>query len=165
MDPDIEKLVSAKLLWKQPKQAPWMFYCPLCRSQRALPCPPQPSGRKHGLQIGLTAAIFTLVTWHWFAWKGFVSFFPMWVAFEAIYRTKVRGTLNCSHCGFDPYLYMVDVKRARNEVESHWKAKFAEKGIPYPDGTRAAAPSRQDDGVAPPAPRPSSPDLGGRKGS
>jgi hypothetical protein len=40
--------------------------------------------------------------------------------------------LACNHCGFDPYLYLIDVPRAREVVENHWRKKFAEKGIPYP---------------------------------
>jgi hypothetical protein len=39
----------------------------------------------------------------------------------------------CPQCGFDAFLYMVDVKRARAEVEAHWRKKFAEKGVPYPE--------------------------------
>jgi hypothetical protein len=46
----------------------------------------------------------------------------------------------CPQCGFDPFLYMVDVKRARNEVETHWRRKFAEKNIPYPERPKAPEP-------------------------
>lgn len=73
-----------------------------------------------------------LATWNWFGWKGFVVFLPLWVIFETLYRSRVRAALNCEQCGFDPILYLVDVKRARREIEEHWKRKFAEKGIPYP---------------------------------
>jgi hypothetical protein len=83
--------------------------------------------------VGLTALVFTAATWAWFSWKGIVSFVPLLAAFEIFYRGRVRAALHCSQCGFDPYLYLTDVKRARAEVESHWRKKFAEKGIPYPE--------------------------------
>ena len=50
-----------------------------------------------------------------------------------VYRAKVRAALRCERCGFDPFLYLVDVKRARLEIENHWRKKFEEKGIPYPE--------------------------------
>jgi hypothetical protein len=90
--------------------------------------------------MGLTAAFFTLVTWQWFTWKGVVSFVPLWVIFEAVYRARVRVAMRCPHCGFDPYLYLVDVNRARTEIESHWRKKFAEKGIPYPEKPQPSEP-------------------------
>ncbi|MFL5812764.1 MAG: hypothetical protein ACJ763_04250 [Bdellovibrionia bacterium] len=73
-----------------------------------------------------------LATWSWFEWKGIVSFFPLWSVFEVIYRARVRAALACDRCGFDPYLYLIDVPRAREVVENHWRKKFADKGIPYP---------------------------------
>ncbi len=73
-----------------------------------------------------------VATWRWFEWRGVVSFVPFWLIFEAVYRARCRGILNCTQCGFDPYLYLIDTRRARAEVESHWRKKFAEKGIPYP---------------------------------
>ena len=54
------------------------------------------------------------------------------MCFEGYYRSRVRIALSCPHCGFDPYLYLTDVKRARQEIEAYWRKKFAEKGIPYP---------------------------------
>jgi hypothetical protein len=92
-------------------------------------------------QVGLTSIIFMLATWSWFEWKGIVSFLPLWTLFEVIYRARVRAALACGHCGFDPYLYLIDVPRAREVVENHWRKKFAEKGIPYPEknGGKAAA--------------------------
>jgi hypothetical protein len=85
-----------------------------------------------------------LATWRWFEWKGIVSFLPFWLVFEVFYRARVRAALSCDQCGFDPILYLVDVKRARREIEEHWKKKFAEKGIPYPvreDSVKAARPN------------------------
>jgi hypothetical protein len=121
-----------KVFWKEKGTKPYSFICPLCTSQRKIPYQPRPTPR-HYVQIGLTAACLMLLTWPIFGWKGFVSFIPLWTVFEILYRGKVRGALSCPQCGFDAYLYMVDVKRARTEVESHWRKKFADKGIPYPE--------------------------------
>ncbi|MGZ3699270.1 MAG: hypothetical protein ACXWPM_12800 [Bdellovibrionota bacterium] len=88
---------------------------------------------RHYIQVALTALVFMLATWKWFAWKGLVSFIPMWTGFEVFYRVRMRGALPCSGCGFDPYLYLNDVQKARTEVQNHWKKKFEEMGIPFPD--------------------------------
>ncbi len=127
---DLSKATS-KSIWKERSGDVYHFYCPLCRAARRVGQKPKPQPR-HFVQIGITAAFFTLLTWQWFSWKGIVSYLPLWVTFEVLYRSRVRAVLVCDHCGFDPFLYLVDVKKSRQEVEKHWKAKFAEKGIPYP---------------------------------
>jgi hypothetical protein len=126
---DLEQL---KTLWRGRSRDIWQFYCPLCRGPRRVPYRPRPGGARQISQVAMTAVFFTLVTWSWFGWKGMVSFIPFWTIFEAVYRSRVRAALGCPQCGFDPYLYLVDVGRARSEIEGHWKKKFAEKGIPYP---------------------------------
>lgn len=133
-----------KIFWKEKGTKPYAFICPLCTSKRKIAYQPQPT-RRHYVQIALTAACFTLLSWPIFGWKGIVSFIPLWTLFEVLYRGRVRGALLCPHCGFDPYLYMVDVKRARVEVESHWRKKFADKGIPYPEKPKDTRP------IAPPS--------------
>lgn len=126
-----------KTLWKDQKKRNWSFYCPQCRASRTIPFQPKPEPR-HFVQIGLAAAFFTLVTWPWFTWKGIVSFVPFWLIFETFYRGLVRVAVACPHCGFDPFLYMHDAKRARVEIEAHWRKKFTEKGIPFPGEGPAA---------------------------
>jgi hypothetical protein len=121
----------SKSFWKERSSEIWSFFCPQCKVPRRVPYRAKPSPR-HYMQIGLTAAVFTLATWKWFDWKGIVVFLPLWIVFETLYRSRVRAALGCEQCGFDPILYLVDVKRARQEIENHWKKKFAEKGIPYP---------------------------------
>jgi hypothetical protein len=135
--PRFEEVIG-KTAWTERRSDAWHFYCPLCRAERRLPYRPSPGGARHYIQVGLTSLFFTLVTWPWFSWKGIVSFLPFWAAFEIFYRGRVRGALGCPHCGFDPYLYLTDVKRARQEVESHWRKKFADAGIPYPEKPGAA---------------------------
>lgn len=77
-----------------------------------------------------------LASWQWLGWKGIISFIPFWMVFEVLFRSRARVVLNCPHCGFDPYLYLVDAKRAREEIEAHWRRKFAEKNIPFPEKER-----------------------------
>jgi hypothetical protein len=129
-----------KLYWRDHASKAWAFICPHCTSPRKIPYQPRPTLR-HYAQIGVTAAFFTLLTWQWFGLKGMVSFLPFWITFETLYRSKVRGAMLCPHCGFDPYLYLVDVKRARAEIETHWRRKFAEKGVPFPEKAPPPEPS------------------------
>ena len=117
----------------------WYFLCPLCTTQRRVAYSPRPTP-KHFMQLGLTAAIITMITWPWFGIKGLVSFLPIWTIFEMIYRTKVRAALYCESCGFDPVLYLVDTKLARTEVETFWRKKFEEKGVPYPEKPKVETP-------------------------
>lgn len=95
----------------------------------------------HYGQLVLTSIVFALATSHWFSWKGIVVFVPLAIVFEIVYRSRARVALNCPHCGFDPYLYLTDIKRAREEIEAHWRRKFAEKGIPYPEKDAATGAS------------------------
>lgn len=110
----------------------WSFYCPLCRATRKVARHPRPQPI-HFAQVALTSVVLMIAAWPWFSWKGIIGFLPLWISFELIYRSRVRVALNCPHCGFDPYLYLVDIKRARDEIETHWRKIFAEKGVPFPE--------------------------------
>jgi hypothetical protein len=122
-----------KSLWKKQRGPILSFFCPFCGIPRKVASRSQPGGLIHYFQILLTSFIFTLLCWSWFSWKGMVSFVPFWTVFDAGYRLRLRAKLPCQNCGFDPYLFQSDMGRARQEVEAHWKRKFAEKGIPYPE--------------------------------
>lgn len=137
--------VLRKSVWKQRSSEGWSFFCPLCRATRkvAMHTHPRPI---HYFQVLLTSLVFTLATWNWFSFKGLVSFVPLWILFETVFRTRVRAALNCPDCGFDPYLYLVDIKRARDEIENHWRKKFAEKGIPYPEKQKPGSAPDSDAG-------------------
>lgn len=82
--------------------------------------------------MGLTTAVLTMATWPWFGLKGVVWFMPVWIVFETVYRVRMRALMACPQCGFDPYLYMTDVQRARKAIDLYWREKFREKGVPYP---------------------------------
>lgn len=133
--------VFRKSAWKEKAGDVWSFYCPLCRAQRALPDRPEAGTPWHYLQIGLTAAVVALLAWPWFGWKGLVSFIPLWAIFEFVHRTRVRASVKCPQCGFDAYLCLVDVQRARVGVEAHWRKRFTDLGLPYPEKP-GASPSR-----------------------
>lgn len=110
----------------------WDFFCPKCRIERRVPLRSRPGG-VHVFQVLLTSLFLTLILWPVLDWKGILSFVPLWTVFEVVYRLRIRMAMPCSNCGFDPYLYLTDVKRARKEIEAFWRAKFAEKGIPFPE--------------------------------
>ncbi len=127
------EIIKLKTLWKSNGRSPgWSFICPLCRITRKVPLHPKPQPR-HFAQMLITSAFFTLLTWKLFQWKGLVCFIPFWCIFEVIYRSRARAALYCKSCGFDPYLFLVDSNLAKREVEVHWRKKFEQKGIPYPE--------------------------------
>lgn len=109
----------------------FQFYCPLCGVAKRLPFSPQP-GARHFLQVGLTALVTMLAFWPLWGIKGVVVFLPYWMIFEFAYRARVRARMRCTQCGFDPFLYMTDVGRARREVQDHWRKLFEARGLEYP---------------------------------
>lgn len=121
-----------KTLWHVRASSSWRFYCPLCRVERRISMRPRPSVW-HFFQLSLLSVVFTLAAWPWFSWKGLVSFLPFWTGFEIIFRLRLRASIPCSQCGFDPYLYLDNPERAKKEIDLYWRNKFAEKGIPYPE--------------------------------
>lgn len=62
-----------------------------------------------------------------------MAFVPFWAIFEAIYRMRMRDALVCDECGFDPVLFLVDNKKAAKAVEAHWRKRFEQRGLPYPE--------------------------------
>lgn len=144
--------LKIKTFWKERSSNIWSFYCPCCRSPRRVPFRPKPGGFRHYSQVAITAAFFTAVCWPTFGIKGVISFVPFWIIFEAVYRGRVRALLACSQCGFDPFLYMTDVGRARDEIRTFWRGKFAEKGVPFPgDPAPVAAPETITESAQPQA--------------
>jgi hypothetical protein len=126
-----------KTLWKGRSGEHWSYFCPMCRAPRRLSYRPKAGSVRHFAQVLSATAFVTLLTWPLFGLKGIVSFVPLWIIFEAAFRTRVRAAVSCQSCGFDPFLYLVDVQKARAGVEAHWRRKFAEKGIPYPSDRAA----------------------------
>lgn len=130
---NLELEVLSKSLWSERFFHITEFYCPLCKKPRKVPFRSRPGGWRHLLAVYAATAFFVLVTWSWFGIRGFVAVVPIWAIFETAYRLQLRAALKCRHCGFDPVLYLVDVKRARSAVEAHYRGVFEEKGVPFPD--------------------------------
>jgi hypothetical protein len=126
------KPAPIKSLWRERHSRAWSFFCPQCRAARKVSTHPDPGRLENYARVALCSVVFTIAGWQWFTWKGIVSFVPFWAAFEVFHRARMRTLMACPHCGFDPYLYLADVKLARQEIEDHWRRKFAEHGIPYP---------------------------------
>lgn len=121
-----QDLSKFKTVWQERHRQSWSFYCPLCTTPRKLPSAPRPSAR-HFVQIGLTSLMITVVAWRWLEWKGIVSFIPLWICFEVLYRLRMRRAAHCDHCGFDPYLFLVDQDQAKAAVTEHWEQKGKKK--------------------------------------
>jgi len=94
--------------------------------------PRRPTSFRSVIQISLTSLVCAMALSSWLSFKGLVVFVPIWAIYEMFYRLKVRALMPCPQCGFDPYLYCVDKQLARKEIDQFWRAKFAEKNIPYP---------------------------------
>jgi hypothetical protein len=108
----------------------------MCASARRIGMHPKPGQPIHFAQVGLTTIVLTLLLnqlWSWIGVKGLVTFVPLWIAFEVVYRAKVRASVVCRQCGFDPVLYLSDVDRTREAVREHWRKRFEERGIPFPE--------------------------------
>ena len=112
------KIDWKRSVWQDRSRNAWAFLCPSCGTSRKIPFHPRPGGVAQVGRIALLAMVFTLATWRWFDWKGVVSFVPFWMVFEIYYRTRVRATLKCNGCGFDPFLYLIDVDRKSTRLNS-----------------------------------------------
>lgn len=110
---------SLRTTWNEPRETAHRYFCPMCRAERRLKEPREPWASRYLLQIGLTSTVMALAAWPWWQAKGLMLFFPVWIVFEVIFRVRKRAALICDHCGFDPFLYLTDVSRAREAVKSH----------------------------------------------
>lgn len=108
------------------------YYCPLCQVKRTAPLHPNVNQPIHFIRMSLTSLMFTLLAWPWFGWKGIVSFVPIWIIFEFYFRSKVKSSLECDVCGFDPFLYSQDLAKAKSNVQAKLKESYAKKGFEYP---------------------------------
>ena len=132
--PDALRLAS-KSIWRERFTRNFQFFCPMCTTPRKIGMDPRPGQPIHFVQVGLTTLVISLLCVRflpWIGWKSLVGFVPLWIAFETVYRARIRAKLVCGKCGFDPVLYLVDVDRAREAIRDHWRKRFAERGIPFP---------------------------------
>ena len=121
-------------LWKKIEQAGFKFYCVGCNRERRLNPPARIGSPLFYFQILLSTAILTVITYPWFGLKGVALFvIPVGMVFETLYRMKMRAAIVCPDCEFDPVLYLVDKKKAAQQVEQVWRKKFEQRGLEYPD--------------------------------
>lgn len=130
--------IASRSIWRERYTKNFSFYCPMCTVPRRIGMHPKPGQPIHFAQVGITAILISALSAHflpWIGWKAIVSFVPLWIGFETVYRAKIRASVACGQCGFDPFLYLADTKMARTAVRDHWRKKFEEKGIPFPEET------------------------------
>jgi hypothetical protein len=105
------------------KEGKMHFFCPLCHSHQSTNTIRR-VGPKHFAQLGVLTLAISIAGWPIFGWNGLYLFFPFWLSFELFYRMRKRQALICQSCGFDPFLYKQDVRRARAALKEHWQKKI-----------------------------------------
>ena len=141
-----KKVLSQRPIWRGGASSEaefhrkhWVFFCPLCRAQRVVKMRPKPESLENILRISLTTVALTLALWPICGARGLFLGFPIWAVFEVFYRVRLRSQVACQKCGFDAYLYLSDLPKARATVEEFWKGK-----VPAAQGP-AQAPVKQKD--------------------
>ncbi len=99
------------------------FYCPLCHNHQNTNVIERVRWKNHA-QLALLSATFTILAWPIFEFKGVFFYLFFWAVFEFVHRLKKRHSLVCNTCGFDPFLYKQDVKKAREAVRKFWEEKI-----------------------------------------
>ena len=107
------------------------YFCPLCNHPSSTPLHPEPFSFKNVSRVLLASLLIMGASWNFFEWRGVLSFVPLWICFEVIYRLTVRTRLNCSNCGFDPILFLANPDKARQELKGYWRKKLELGGIPF----------------------------------
>lgn len=143
--------MASKSIWRERFTQDFRFFCPMCSAPRRIGMHPKPGQPIHFVQIGITTLVVAIgmnLRWPWIGVKALVAFIPLWVVFEVIYRAKVRASVTCRKCGFDPVLYLADVDRTRDAIRDHWRKRFEEKGIPFPGDEAENAATHSDEEIA-----------------
>ena len=104
------------------------FYCPLCHFHQGTKLSQKIGWREH-LQIFSFTAFLTYLFWSVFDIKGAFFYLVVWSAYELQYRFRKRHALICENCGFDPFLYKQDVKKARAAVRNFWEKKIEAENL------------------------------------
>ena len=105
------------------------FYCPLCRTKRAI-VHNYKLTKQNFIQIFLITIIINLIVYPFTGAKGLFFIFLVWGAFEFFKRSLFKKEIPCPHCGFDASWYKKDVKVARRLVKEFWKRKGQNKSEP-----------------------------------
>lgn len=149
-DRDLLQSLS-KSIWQERHSRNFRFFCPFCANPRRLGLHPRLGQPLHFIQVGLCSAIFTILMWPLFGWKGMVSFVPLWTVFEVLYRWKVRASVACPSCGFDPVLCLADPEKAKQLVREHFEKKRAARSASEVSPEESEAPETMEETPAPEA--------------
>lgn len=104
------------------------FFCPLCHHHQSTNTIKRVSA-KNLAQLMLLTLTTAFVSWPIFGFKGLSLFFVYWGVFEFVYRLRKRQALVCESCGFDPFLYKQDVKKARTALKQHWEKRIQNENL------------------------------------
>lgn len=104
------------------------FFCPLCHYHQSTNTIEKVSW-KHHAQLVLATLAITLFTWSFFGLKALSFYLVLWAGFEFFYRARKREALICQSCGFDPFLYMRDRKKARSVLKKQWQEKIDKENL------------------------------------
>ncbi|MCO5143993.1 MAG: hypothetical protein M9962_12960 [Oligoflexia bacterium] len=110
------------------KEGKFHFFCPLCHYHQSTNTI-QKINIKHYLQIAVVTAAFALVCWPIFGMKGVFSYLFFLFLFEVFYRFRKRQALVCESCGFDPFLYKVNPKKARDSLRAYWQERIDKENL------------------------------------
>ena len=113
------------------KKAAIRFFCPLCRTERAISVSPRLTTRNY-IQIVCAFTFFALVLFPFMEWNSFFLFFVIWIGMEASVRIRFKKEIPCPHCGFDATWYKRDVNVARRKVKDFWQEQTGE--VPFETG-------------------------------
>jgi hypothetical protein len=102
------------------------YLCPMCKSRRVLKTTLSPYTALNFMRVGVTSLLVTLALWPVWGARGAAVTLPLWMIFEMLHRWRVRFSLQCDKCGFDPVLYLKDVGRAKRVVHEHLSAQLAQ---------------------------------------
>ena len=114
------------------------FFCPLCRSQRALTQTYKLFPR-HYAQLFLLTLVTFLLLYPLLKWRGFFIFFIYWPLLELTRRAVYRSEIACPYCGFDAVLYKKNVKMAQESVKKFWQ-KASETDNSHKNSVQTPAP-------------------------
>jgi hypothetical protein len=104
------------------------FFCPLCRYHQSTNTITR-VGWKHHAQMTVLTLTTMILGWPLFGLKSASFYLFYWTLFELFYRARKRVALVCESCGFDPFLYKVDVRKARKALKEHWQTKIDKEGL------------------------------------
>lgn len=104
------------------------FFCPLCHYHQSTNTIQRISW-KHHLQLVILTIATAVIAYPIFGWKGLSFYLLYWAIFEFVYRFRKRQALICESCGFDPFLYLQDVDKARKSLRSHWEKRIEKENL------------------------------------